>query len=71
MSVALNNKDNITTWRNVKVWDKQAEYANKFLRKGSEVFIKGREESNSYRNKEGILKDTQVINTQKIGFINL
>lgn len=71
LSVAINDKIESSSWKNVKVWGKQAEYANQFLRKGSELFILGREELNSYRNKDGELKSINEINAQKIGFLSL
>lgn len=71
LSVAINNKENITTWKNVKVWGKQAEYANQFLKKGSEVFVNGKEEDKSYRDKNGEIKAIKEINAYKIGFTNI
>ena len=71
LSVAINNNESITTWKNVKVWGKQAEYANQFLKKGSDVFISGREEERSYRDKDGEIKAIKEINAYKIGFTNI
>lgn len=39
-----------TTWHNLVVWGKQAEIADKYLRKGKQVFVEGRIE---YREHDG------------------
>ncbi len=45
-----------TQWHNLVVWGKQAEIAEKYLTKGSEVAIEGKLTSRSYTDKEGVKK---------------
>jgi single-strand DNA-binding protein len=42
-----------TEWHKIVVWAKQAEIAQKYLRKGSLVFIEGRIQSREWQDKEG------------------
>lgn len=45
-----------TQWHNVVLWGKQAEFAEKYLNKGSEVLIEGKLVNRHYTDKEGIKK---------------
>lgn len=45
-----------TQWHNVVLWGKQAEFAEKYLNKGSEVLIEGKLVNRNYTDKEGIKK---------------
>lgn len=47
------NKATETYWHNIVCWGKQAELAEKFLHKGSEVGIEGKLVSRSYLDKAG------------------
>ena len=53
-----NNKDGNrvehTEWHNIVMWRGLAEIAEKYVRKGSQVYIEGRLRSRSYDDKEGI-----------------
>lgn len=42
-----------TTWHNLVAWNKTAEIAEKFLRKGSEVAIEGKLVNRNYTDREG------------------
>ncbi len=42
-----------TQWHNLVAWGKQAEVAEKYLKKGSEIAIEGKLTSRSYEDKEG------------------
>lgn len=35
-------KDNTTDWFNIEVWDKQAEFAGEYVKKGRQVAVDGR-----------------------------
>lgn len=48
-------KQEKTEWHNVKVWRRQAEIANEFLRKGSLVLVEGRLETSKYE-QDGVTK---------------
>jgi single-strand DNA-binding protein len=43
-----------TQWHQLVLWEKQAEIAEKFLVKGSEISIEGRLNNRSYTDKDGI-----------------
>lgn len=47
------DKQTKTTWHNVVVWGKLAEICEKYLKKGSKVYISGESETRSYDDKEG------------------
>ena len=42
-----------TTWHNLIAWDKVADIAEKYLKKGSEVVIEGKLINRSYNHKDG------------------
>jgi len=42
-----------TTWHNLVVWGKQAEIAEKYLRKGKQIFAEGRIEYREYEDASG------------------
>src|SRR5271167_4544741 len=42
-----------TEWHKIVVWGKQAEIAQKYLRKGSLIYIEGRIQSREWQDKEG------------------
>ena len=48
-------KQEKTEWHNVKLWRRQAEIANEFLRRGSLVLIEGRIETSKYE-QDGVTK---------------
>jgi single-strand DNA-binding protein len=43
-----------TTWFRIVAWDQLAETMNRFLHKGSKVYIEGRMESHDYTDKDGV-----------------
>jgi len=45
-----------TEWHNVEVWSPLAEIAEKYLKKGNQVYIEGKIESREYTDKEGVVK---------------
>ncbi len=42
-----------TEWHNIVLWSPLAEVAEKYLRKGSQVYIEGKISSRTYEDKEG------------------
>ncbi|MFI5134631.1 MAG: single-stranded DNA-binding protein [Chitinophagales bacterium] len=48
------NRTERTEWHNIAVWGKQAETAEKYLKKGSAVYIEGRIRSREYNDKDNI-----------------
>lgn len=49
-------KQSKTEWHNVVVWGKQAEIAEKFLRKGKQVLVEGRIQYREYTDQAGVKK---------------
>lgn len=43
-----------TTWHNVTAWGSQAEFAAKYLEKGTEIAIEGKLKNNNYTDKDGV-----------------
>lgn len=43
-----------TEWHNIVLWEKLAEVAEKFLHKGSSVFVQGKMRTRSYEDKNGL-----------------
>lgn len=43
-----------TEWHNIVLWGKLAEVAEKFLHKGSSVFVQGKMRTRSYEDKNGV-----------------
>ena len=49
-------KQSRTEWHNIVVWGKQAETAEKFLRKGKQVLVEGRIQYREYTDQAGVKK---------------
>lgn len=64
-SVATSEKrggEEQTTWHNIVVWEKLAEICEKYLRKGSKVYIQGRTNHRQYDDRDGQKRNiTEVI----------
>ncbi len=58
-----------TTWHSVTAWGNNAEIAEKFLQKGSEIAIEGKLKNNTYTDKEGIKRF--VVNIEVSEFLML
>ncbi len=51
-----------TEWHNIVLWRGLAEIAEKYLRKGNQVYIEGKLQTRSYQDKDGITKySTEVV----------
>jgi single-strand DNA-binding protein len=63
-------KQSKTEWHNVVVWGKQAEIAEKYLRKGKQILIEGRIQYREYTDQAGVKKtacDIRCDNFQMLG----
>ena len=49
-------KQSKTEWHNIVVWGKQAEIAEKYLRKGKQVLVEGRIQYREYTDQAGVKK---------------
>jgi single-strand DNA-binding protein len=61
--------DKTTEWHKIVLWDKLALNADKYLSKGSEVYIEGRLQTRSYESKEGLTKYTTEVVANNMQFI--
>lgn len=50
-----------TDWHSVEVWDKQAETAERYLRKGRKVLVEGKLKTEKWKDNQGIEKSRQYI----------
>lgn len=71
-SVACNTgwgEEQKVEWVNVVAWKKTAEVCEKYLRKGSPIYVEGRLETQKYEDKEGVTRyKTQVV-AERVVFI--
>ena len=58
-------KQKKTSWHNLIVWGKQAEIADKYLRKGKQIFAEGRIEYREYEDSNGQRKFATDIRVDK------
>jgi len=58
-----------TDWHRIVVWDRQAEIAKEYLRKGSSVYIEGRLQTRNYDDKEGVKRYVTEIISQRMQFL--
>lgn len=57
-----------TEWHNVIFWERQAEIANEYLKKGSKVMVEGRLQTRSWEDKESGQKKymTEIVGSDLI-----
>ncbi len=55
-----------TEWHNIVVWRKQAEFVEKYVRKGDRVFVEGKIQSRSYDDKQGVRRYVVEIMTDNL-----
>jgi single-strand DNA-binding protein len=67
MSVGLTNDQNETVWRKVITFGRLAEQCSVHLRKGNEVFVKGKMDLKKFINKEGIEREYFEVRAFSIG----
>lgn len=67
-----NSGEKITTteWHNLQVWGKGAEIFQKFLNKGSKVYIEGSIKTNKWQDKDGNDRYTTNINVKDFKFLD-
>jgi len=77
-SLALNRryKDQSGEWKeevcfvNVVAWQRQAEVASEYLKKGSAVFVEGRLQSRSWETSEGNKRSTLEVRAERLQFLD-
>ena len=65
-SIAVNRwdsktKSEVTDWFNIDVWDKQAEFAGEYVKKGRLVAVDGRIQTNKWKDASGEEKERFII----------
>jgi len=55
------NKQEKTEWHRIVIWGKLAEICGEYLKKGSLVYLEGRNETEKYTDKEGIERYTTKV----------
>jgi single-strand DNA-binding protein len=50
-SLAVDQKDNQTMWLNIVCWQKQAEFVQKYARKGNLVYVQGKLQLRKYKDR--------------------
>ncbi|MES2725958.1 MAG: single-stranded DNA-binding protein [Bacteroidota bacterium] len=53
-----------TEWFNIEMWDAQARIAEKYLKKGSQVYIEGKLKTETWKDKEGVEKSRYKVRVQ-------
>jgi single-strand DNA-binding protein len=55
-----------TEWHNIDLWGKQAESLNEYLRKGKQVYVEGRLQTEEWTDKEGAKRKTTKVRGDRI-----
>ncbi len=58
-----------TEWHNIVLWGGLAKLAEKYLKKGNQIYLEGRITNRSYEDKEGITKYRSEIVGQEMTFL--
>jgi single-strand DNA-binding protein len=64
------DKKDKTEWHAVIAWEKTAEICQKYLKKGSRIFIEGRIQTREWENKEGVKQRTTEIVASNVMFLD-
>ena len=67
MSIGIVNDQSVTIWRKVVVFGKLAELCSVHLRKGNEVFVRGRKELKQFKDRDGIEREYFEVFANSIG----
>ena len=68
-SVAVNRwtkGGDVTDWFNIELWDKQAEVAGEYVKKGRQVAIEGRLAVSQWKDKDGTNKERYFIRASNL-----
>ncbi len=59
-----------TEWHNIVVWRKQAEFVEKYVRKGDKLYIEGKIQNRSYDDKQGVRRYVVEIMTENLELLS-
>jgi single-strand DNA-binding protein len=59
-----------TTWHNVVIWGKLAEFADQYLQKGSQVYIEGKIDYRMWEDKDGNKRNRTEIIAERLAFLS-
>ena len=60
----------ITTWFKATCWNKTAEIANQYLKKGSQVYLEGRLKQTEYTDKDGNKRTSLEVTVSELHFLD-
>ena len=74
-SVAVNrwdgkSKSEVTDWFNVELWDKVAEVAGEYVKKGKLVALEGRLQANKWTDAAGAQKERFIVNATNLRLLS-
>jgi single-strand DNA-binding protein len=55
-----------TEWHNIDLWGKQAETLSEYLRKGKQVYVEGRLQTDEYTDKEGTKRKSTKVRCDRV-----
>ncbi len=58
-----------TEWHRLELWDKLATLAEKYLKKGDQIYVEGKLRTDNWQDKEGISRSTVRIRVQEMTFL--
>jgi len=64
------NRVDQTEWHTIVVWNKQAEVAEKYLKKGGAVYVEGRIRSREYTDKNGVQRRAFEIRCDRFNMLD-
>jgi len=65
-----NQRKESTEWHNVVLWDKLADLAGQYLKKGSSVYLEGKIKTRSWNDKQGQKRYKTEIEGKVLNFLN-
>jgi single-strand DNA-binding protein len=70
LSVAIGGYNNDTLWMRAKCWEKTAEIANQYLKKGSRVALSGRLSENEWQGQDGTTHRRTELNVRDLTLLD-
>lgn len=60
----------VTTWFNCETWNKGAEFAEKFVKKGMKLFVEGELNVEKYTDKDGIERTSIKVRVERVEILS-